>query len=41
MQLSEGQKYIVYASVLNNNSEYITVLDENQYNMLFHQARND
>lgn len=41
MQLPEGQKYIVYASVLNNNSEYITVLDETQYNMLFHQARND
>lgn len=41
MQLPEGQKYIVYASVLNNNSEYITVLDETQYNMLFHQERND
>ena len=34
-------KYIVFTSDSNNNSEYITVLDESEFDMLFHQARND
>lgn len=36
-----ASKYIVFTSDLNNNSEYITVLDESEFDMLFHQARND
>lgn len=36
-----ASKYIVFTSESNNNSEYITVLDESEFDLLFHQVRND